>query len=108
QPELAGERDVAREDLPLDVPGRVVVVVVEPHLSDRDRTAALEQPPQLRRELGVVARGVVRVDSNGRRDVRPPRGEPHREARLLEAAHADAHDPADALAPRAAQELVWA
>ena len=72
QPELRDERR------PLSVPGREVAIVVEPEFADRDhlrRPRELGDPLERRRVRGGR---VVRVDSDGRVDVRLRRGQGHR------------------------------
>ena len=72
--ELAGQADVGGEGGPLGVPGRVVVVVVQPRLPHPDHPLVGQQPAQLLEGGPGEAVGVVGVDPGGRRHLGQPGG----------------------------------
>ena len=72
--ELAGQADVGGEGGPLGVPGRVVVVVVQPRLPHPDHPLVGQQPAQLLQGGPGEAVGVVGVDPGGGRHLGQPGG----------------------------------
>ena len=70
QPELGGELEVGVEEAALGVVRRVVPVVVEPRLSDRDRTVVLEQVAKLLDTIRLRPSCLVRVDAERGEDTR--------------------------------------
>ncbi len=89
---FASERDLGRECRALGIARRIIVVIVESTLTDRD-TILSDQLAQLRNVARRVEVGrVVRMDARGRKDESPvPRGIPGRRCRGREG-FADADD----------------
>lgn len=89
---LLGERELRRERAPLQLARRMVVVVIEPALSDGDRAAAQALGERRRIARGVEAGRVVRVHASGEDDeARMRLRDPGRLSRLLDGG-ADADD----------------
>lgn len=66
--QLISQRDLSREGSALGFGGRIVVVIVEPALADRDRRAR-EEIAQLRHVSQSIKRGsIVGMDAGGRKD----------------------------------------
>lgn len=102
-PELAGELELSREELALEIVRGVVAVEVEPRLADRDGSLVGEQLTKLVEAPGVGVSGLVRVDPERGEDALLSGGDGERLATGVEPG-ADRDDPAHAGRSRAGHD----